>query len=138
MGAGDRTLTKAQHVALAVLADMPRSTMFLPTPEQRSDFLALVELGLAKPYGEGLGGDGFAVTPAGRRAAARAAGGPRSGRGFASMSPERRREIAAKGGASVPADKRAFATDRELASTAGRRGGKNSRGPRPKLEGGDG
>lgn len=44
-------------------------------------------------------------------------------RGFASLSPERRREIAAKGGASVPADKRSFSQDRTLASTAGAKGG---------------
>jgi general stress protein YciG len=39
------------------------------------------------------------------------------------MSPEKRKEIASKGGASVPADKRAFSRDRELASKAGEKGG---------------
>lgn len=48
-------------------------------------------------------------------------------RGFASMSPERRREIARKGGASVPADKRSFAQNRDLAASAGRAGGSVSR-----------
>jgi hypothetical protein len=44
-------------------------------------------------------------------------------KGFAAMSPERRREIARKGGASVPSEKRSFARDRELAASAGRLGG---------------
>ncbi len=52
----------------------------------------------------------------------------KSRRGFASMSPERRREIARKGGASVPADKRSFSKDRALAATAGSKGGEASRG----------
>jgi general stress protein YciG len=59
---------------------------------------------------------------------------PKSKRGFASMDPERQREIARKGGASVPPEKRAFSTDRTLAAAAGRIGGENSigakRGPR--------
>ena len=49
-------------------------------------------------------------------------------RGFATMDPERRRKIAAKGGAAVPADKRSFAQDHELARVAGRKGGAVSRG----------
>lgn len=53
---------------------------------------------------------------------------PKSKRGFAVMSPERRREIAAKGGASVPAEKRSFSQDRNLAASAGRVGGSSSRG----------
>lgn len=48
-------------------------------------------------------------------------------RGLAALSPERRREIAAMGGASVPADKRSFSTDRDFASKAGTKGGKVSR-----------
>jgi general stress protein YciG len=46
-----------------------------------------------------------------------------SKRGFASMSPERRLEIARKGGAAVPAEKRSFAQNKQLAQEAGRRGG---------------
>ena len=46
-----------------------------------------------------------------------------SRRGFASMDVERRREIASKGGKSVPAEKRSFSQDRHLASDAGRKGG---------------
>lgn len=46
-----------------------------------------------------------------------------SKRGFASMDPDKRREIARKGGASVPADKRSFSRDRELAQIAGAIGG---------------
>jgi len=52
----------------------------------------------------------------------------KSRRGFAAMSPERRREIARKGGASVPSEKRSFSKDRDLAVSAGRVGGENSRG----------
>ncbi len=48
---------------------------------------------------------------------------PRSKRGFASISPERRREIASMGGKSIPAQNRAFARQRELAAEAGRKGG---------------
>ena len=55
-------------------------------------------------------------------------GKPRARRGFAAMNPERRREIARKGGASVPGEKRSFAKDRDLAAAAGRKGGEASRG----------
>lgn len=48
-----------------------------------------------------------------------------SKRGFASMSVEKRREIASKGGKSVPAEKRSFSQDRGLASDAGRKGGQS-------------
>jgi uncharacterized protein len=47
----------------------------------------------------------------------------KSERGFASMSEEERREIARKGGESVPDEKRSFSQDRDLASEAGRKGG---------------
>jgi general stress protein YciG len=46
-----------------------------------------------------------------------------SPRGFAGMEQEKQREIARKGGANVPHDKRSFAQDRALASDAGRKGG---------------
>jgi len=49
-----------------------------------------------------------------------------SRRGFASMDPERRKEIARMGGASVPSEKRSFSQDRTLARDAGRKGGENS------------
>ena len=55
-------------------------------------------------------------------------GGKPSRRGFAAMDPERRREIARRGGASVPSDKRSFAQDRDLAANAGRKGGAASKG----------
>lgn len=48
-------------------------------------------------------------------------------RGFASMDPDRQREIARKGGASVPASKRSFSQDRQLAADAGRKGGEATR-----------
>ena len=41
------------------------------------------------------------------------------------MDPERQREIARKGGASVPSEKRSFSQDRALASAAGRKGGQS-------------
>jgi general stress protein YciG len=53
---------------------------------------------------------------------------PRARRGFAAMSPERRREIARKGGGSVPPEKRSFAKNRDLAQSAGSKGGSASRG----------
>ena len=46
---------------------------------------------------------------------------PKSNRGFASMTPERRREIASQGGKSVDPAKRAFALDRDLASAAAKK-----------------
>lgn len=51
-----------------------------------------------------------------------------SGRGFAAMDPERQREIARKGGRSVPDEKRSFSQNRELAAAAGRKGGQESGG----------
>ncbi len=50
------------------------------------------------------------------------------GRGFAGMDPDRQREIARKGGKSVPAEERSFSKDHELASEAGRKGGERSHG----------
>jgi general stress protein YciG len=47
---------------------------------------------------------------------------PKAKRGFALLSPERRREVASKGGKGCPAEKRAF-KDRELAKRAGLLGG---------------
>lgn len=44
-------------------------------------------------------------------------------RGFANLTPERRREIAAKGGRAVPKEKRSFSVDPEYARMCGRRGG---------------
>ena len=57
-----------------------------------------------------------------------------SRRGFASMDPVRQREIARKGGASVPSDKRSFSQDRSLASAAGRKGGEASHGKRNSVQ----
>ena len=53
---------------------------------------------------------------------------PKKPRGFAAMSPERRREIAAKGGASLSPDQRSFSKNKDLAASAGRTGGQTSRG----------
>jgi uncharacterized protein len=58
----------------------------------------------------------------------------KSQRGFASMDDEKQRDIARKGGESVPDEKRSFSRDRELAAEAGREGGRQSQGGR----GGDG
>ena len=49
-------------------------------------------------------------------------------RGFASMDQARQREIAQKGGASVPASERSFSRNHELAAAAGRKGGQESGG----------
>ncbi len=46
------------------------------------------------------------------------------------MDPERQREIARTGGASVPSEKRSFSQDRSLAAQAGRKGGEASHGSR--------
>lgn len=46
-------------------------------------------------------------------------------RGFAALSPERRKEIAAMGGRAVPKYKRTFRKNRALARSAGRKGGTN-------------
>lgn len=48
----------------------------------------------------------------------------KSRRGFASMSPERRKEIASMGGKSVAPEKRTFSTNHELAARAGQKGGR--------------
>ena len=53
-----------------------------------------------------------------------------STRGFASMDREKQREIARKGGRSVPNDKRSFSQNHQLASEAGRKGGHTSHGRR--------
>lgn len=59
-----------------------------------------------------------------------------SNRGFASMDDSKQREIARKGGESVPDEKRSFSKDRELASEAGRKGGESSHGGRSQGGGG--
>ncbi len=51
-----------------------------------------------------------------------------SNRGFASMDPAKQREIARKGGESVPNEKRSFSRNRQLAAEAGRKGGHESSG----------
>lgn len=53
---------------------------------------------------------------------------PKLRRGFACMTPEKRREISTKGGASVPSHKRSFSKDKDLAASAGKKGGENSKG----------
>ena len=57
----------------------------------------------------------------------------RSKRGFASMDHEKQRSIASKGGESVPAEKRSFSQNRQLAAEAGRKGGER-RGMRQREE----
>ena len=49
----------------------------------------------------------------------------RSKRGFAAMDRNKQREIASKGGQSVPSEKRSFSKDPELAAEAGRKGGQS-------------
>ncbi|BGE84744.1 MULTISPECIES: general stress protein [Methylosinus] len=59
---------------------------------------------------------GQAREPTGREAAKR---------GFAAMDEAKQREIARKGGESVPAEKRSFSKDHDLAAQAGRKGGQS-------------
>jgi uncharacterized protein len=47
-------------------------------------------------------------------------------RGFALLTPERRKAVASKGGKSIPAHKRSFSTDPALAARAGKIGGTNT------------
>ena len=47
--------------------------------------------------------------------------------GFQHLTPERRREIAQQGGASVPPEKRAYSKDKALAKSAGAKGGAQPR-----------
>lgn len=46
-----------------------------------------------------------------------------SKRGFASMTPERRRQIASMGGKAVKKENRSFSRNRKLAVSSGRKGG---------------
>ena len=48
-----------------------------------------------------------------------------SNRGFAGMDESKQREIASKGGESVPDEKRSFSKDHGLATEAGRKGGES-------------
>jgi general stress protein YciG len=54
---------------------------------------------------------------------------PKKPRGFAAMSLEKRREIAARGGASAAPENRSFSRNRELATEAGRKGGSAPKKP---------
>lgn len=58
---------------------------------------------------------------------------PKARRGFASMSPEKQREIASKGGRAAHAKGTAHEWSSTEARDAGRRGGMVSRGGRGKL-----
>ncbi|MBR0644131.1 stress-induced protein [Roseomonas hellenica] len=49
--------------------------------------------------------------------------GKKSRRGFAAMNDDKQRDLAARGGRSVPPGKRSFARDPALAAEAGRKGG---------------
>jgi general stress protein YciG len=51
--------------------------------------------------------------------------GGSSNRGFASMDEEKQREIASKGGRSVPDEERTFSKDPQMAAEAGRKGGES-------------
>jgi Stress-induced bacterial acidophilic repeat motif len=87
------------------------------TLERKAHFQALVNLGFARSRGQGLGGEGFAPTETGRKAPKAFSPRPFAGRGFAGMSPERRRAIARMGGKSAPPpEQRAFARDRDVAA----------------------
>ncbi len=49
----------------------------------------------------------------------------KAARGFAAMDDDKQREIARKGGESVPDEKRSFSRNPDLAAAAGRKGGQN-------------
>jgi general stress protein YciG len=68
---------------------------------------------------------GFAPNDSGKCDSFELAPGAKKPRGFAAMSPARRREIAAKGGSSVAPEKRSFSIVPGLAAEAGRLGGTN-------------
>ncbi len=53
---------------------------------------------------------------------------PKARRGFAAMSVEKRTALARLGGASVPADRRSFSQSKDLAASAGAKGGAASHG----------
>ena len=53
---------------------------------------------------------------------------PKSKRGFASMDPDKLREVSARGGSKVAPEDRPFARDPELAAQAGRMGKPGKRG----------
>lgn len=55
-------------------------------------------------------------------------------RGFASMTPEKVRAIARFGGQSVPAHRRGYALDKELAIAAGKKGGAASAAARKRRK----
>ena len=61
-----------------------------------------------------------------------------SNRGFASMDEDKQRDIASKGGQSVPDEKRSFSQDRQLAADAGRKGGEASHGGQQQASGSGG
>jgi len=63
----------------------------------------------------------------------RESGGPKERRGFASMSPEKQREIASKGGRAAHEKGTAHEWTSEEARSAGRKGGQISRGGRGRL-----
>jgi general stress protein YciG len=62
----------------------------------------------------------------------------KSNRGFASMDREKQRQIASKGGQSVPPEERSFSKDPALAASAGRKGGQASHGARSGIIAGAG
>ena len=62
---------------------------------------------------------------------------PKARRGFASMSPEKQREIASKGGRAAHEKGTAHEWTSEEARSAGRKGGQISRGGRGRLADGD-
>lgn len=95
------------------MAENPNSPPYQQGPSQTSP----------QHYGSQNTGDGQSETT--RQPEVKPA---RSGRGFAAMDPERQREIARKGGRSVPDEKRSFSQNRELAAAAGRKGGQESGG----------
>jgi uncharacterized protein len=79
------------------------------------------------------GGDGEARKRGGNMTLNAGTGERKERRGFASMSPEKQREIASKGGRAAHAKGTAHEWTSEEARSAGRKGGQISRGGRGRL-----
>jgi general stress protein YciG len=80
---------------------------------------------MANQGNQGGGQSGGNQSRGGNSGGNNSGGNNASERGFAAMDKDEQREIAKKGGESVPDEKRSFSQDRELASEAGKKGGES-------------
>lgn len=96
----------------------------------RNDKLKLMILKTKSPEPSGMEGvfpvhDGHAIGKQQQETEMPSSGKGTSNRGFASMDEAKQRDIASKGGQSVPPEKRSFSKDPALAAEAGRKGGES-------------